>query len=791
MKEFSSLVTFILFTISLTFSQSVENNSVLSVEQIMQGERFVGFVPQGISWSEDSQEIYFSWNPEMDTIRSPYRLDITTGEPIQMSYEGQRNRVTAGSYNSDFTKKIFSKNGDLYLLDLNSYKKTQLTHTLDREYSPGFNSDDTKVHFTKNQNVYTWNLDSGQLIQLTNFKKGAEPKKHKSSEFEDWLSEDQLELIDILDLRDAKQKIRSRRGDSLEVNYPSPVYYGSSSISNIQTSPDLSYVTFLLTDRANAKRTKVPDFVTDDAYVEDLNSRPKVGSPEDSYKMGIYNIAKDTSYFLDLTTLEGIMDKAAFLSEYHRDTIPFEGQYEEPKSVYFSGPFFSKGGKAFVVIRSLDNKDRWIALINLEDGSLKTLDWQHDDAWIGGPGISGWNFSSGNVGWTHDDQHVWYQSEVTGFSHLYVVNIETKEKEALTSGNFEIHNVTRSRYGDQFYIIANAEGPHERHLYTFNLEDKKLQKLTSNSGRYEFNLSPNESHFALRYSYSNKPWELYLLENKPGAKMRQLTKSTTKAFEGYNWRVPEIVWFEANDGEKVPARLYKPKKQKRKGPAVIFVHGAGYLQNVHHWWSSYYREYMFHNLLADNGYTVLDIDFRASEGYGRDWRTAIYRHMGGRDLDDQIDGIKYLIDHQKVSPNRIGMYGGSYGGFITLMTLLKYPGVIQCGAALRSVTDWAHYNHPYTSNILNTPLEDEDAYKRSSPIYFADGLQDHLVMLHGMVDTNVQFKDVVRLSQRFIELGKDNWELAVFPMEGHGFVEASSWADEYKRIFKLFQQHLK
>jgi dipeptidyl aminopeptidase/acylaminoacyl peptidase len=316
-----------------------------------------------------------------------------------------------------------------------------------------------------------------------------------------------------------------------------------------------------------------------------------------------------------------------------------------------------------------------------------------------------------------------------------------------------------------------------------------MKKITSDIGGHEVNISPDEKMLAIRFSTSNKPWELYVMPNKPGAKMEQLTHSTTDAFESYSWRKPEIVRFDARDGTKVPARLYRP--EKANGAGVIFVHGAGYLQNVHEWWSSYYREYMFHNLLVDNGYTVLDIDYRASDGYGRDWRTGIYRFMGGKDLDDQLDGAKYLTETLGCDQSRLGIYGGSYGGFMTLMAMFTAPGTFNSGAALRSVTDWAHYNHGYTSNILNTPAEDSIAYAKSSPIYHAEGLEGNLLMLHGMVDTNVHFQDVVRLSQRLIELEKENWELAVFPMENHGFVEASSWADEYRRIFDLFQKNLR
>jgi dipeptidyl aminopeptidase/acylaminoacyl peptidase len=226
------------------------------------------------------------------------------------------------------------------------------------------------------------------------------------------------------------------------------------------------------------------------------------------------------------------------------------------------------------------------------------------------------------------------------------------------------------------------------------------------------------------------------------------------------------------------------------GAGVIFVHGAGYLHNVHNYWSSYAREYMFHHLLASRGYVVLDIDYRGSAGYGRDWRTAIYRHMGGRDLQDHVDGSRYLQREFGISPERVGIYGGSYGGFITLMALFTEPKHFGAGAGLRSVTDWAHYNHPYTAQILNTPDKDSVAFRRSSPIYFAEGLEDPLLIAHGMVDVNVHFQDVVRLAQRLIELGKENWEMAVYPVEDHGFVRPDSWTDEYTRIYKLFERYI-
>jgi dipeptidyl aminopeptidase/acylaminoacyl peptidase len=638
--------------------------------------------------------------------------------------------------------------------------------------------------------LFVWNSVDGSTTQITNFVKGKKRPSKKQSEQEQWLNDDQLQYFEIVKHRKDISDIRKDQREDLRPQRPTAIYYGSKSVSNHRLTPDMKFVTYRFIKRAKIKRTKVPDFVTESGYLRDLMSRPKVGSPLDQYQLGIYNIEKDTAYMVNIKQIPGIYDKPVFLKEYHNDTSAYNPKYKKPREVIIHGPVFNDEGIAIVDIKAQDNKDRWIMELDLHTGELTLLDRQHDDAWIGGPGIVGWNMVPGNIGWI-DNERFYFQSEKTGYSHLYCMNIKSGKIKQLTKGEFEIIEANLSNDKKHFYITSNKENPHEHHFYKMKADGGKMQKITSEVGNHQVTMSPDEKYLAIRYSYSNKPWELYVMENKAGAERKQLTKSTTKDFESYSWRVPEIIRFTAEDGAKVPARLYRPKNAKKGDPAVIFVHGAGYLQNVHNWWSSYYREYMFHNILVDNGYTVIDIDYRASNGYGRDWRTGIYRWMGGKDLSDQVDGAKYLVEELGIDKDKIGIYGGSYGGFITLMALFTEPGVFNSGAALRSVTDWAHYNHPYTSNILNTPVQDSIAYRKSSPIYHAEGLKDNLLILHGMIDTNVQFQDVVRLAQRLIELEKDNWEFAVFPMERHGFVEPSSWSDEYKRIFKLFQENLK
>jgi len=406
-----------------------------------------------------------------------------------------------------------------------------------------------------------------------------------------------------------------------------------------------------------------------------------------------------------------------------------------------------------------------------------------DPAWIN------WNFNE--FGWEKDDRTLWYVSEETGYAQLYAKSPGGKAR-ALTHGTFEVSAPVVSEDGKWFYVKANAEAPYAYDVYRVAVGGGALTRVSSVKGVQEFRLSPDGRQVALLRSGSYLPPQVAIV-GADGGNARDLTDTRTAEYKAIAWPELKIVEVPSTHVKQpIYAKLYVPKDfdASKKYPAVLFVHGAGYTQNVHEQWPYYFREQMFHNLLNDRGYVVLDMDYRASEGYGRDWRTAIYRQMGHPELEDLVDGVHWLEKNYSVDANRIGVYGGSYGGFMTLIAMFRAPDVFKAGAALRPVTDWTQYNHEYTSNILNDPQIDPIAYERSSPIEFADGLKGHLLIAHGMIDDNVLFEDSARLYQKLIELHKDNFEIAPYPMERHGFVHADSWLDEYKRIYKLFEANL-
>lgn len=778
----------ILCFVYVTSHAQKNNLSKLTIPEIMQGDGFVGHLPSHVNWSNNSDKIYFDWNPEAALSDSLYMYHLKSDKISKVDFETEYALVSFDFiFNTYKTKKVYTKHGDIFLVDVSSNKTLQVTQTMDYESQAHFTDNDNKIAYVNEKNIYTWDLETGTTTQVTNFVNEEKTEKPKS-EKDIWLEKDQLELFEVLSARKEKLDKHDSLMTRFDTKKPLKIVLDGKSVTNQKMSPDGKYVTYVTAKKPENKKTIMPHYVTESGYTENENTRSKVGDELTEYSMFVYDIANKNKYPVVLDNLDGL----DYIPEYTKE-YPDKPYKNDNRIGYISGPIWSPDGNYAVLdIIANDYKDRWIVLLNIEDGTIENLNHQHDEAWIAGPGIGG--YGGGVLGWMPDNKTIWYQSEKTGYTHLCTLHVNSKKEKALTAGSFEIYNPQISKDQKRWYFTANKNHPGDRQFYSMPIQGGTFTALTERIGNNEVVLSPDEKQMAILYSYTNKPTELYVKANplftSKAITPKQITYSTSKIFNDYPWKDPEIISFKADDGAQVHARLYQPKTEVKNKAAVIFVHGAGYLQNAHKWWSSYYREYMFHNLLVDNGYTVLDMDYRGSAGYGRDWRTGIYRHMGGKDLSDQVDGAEYLIKNYGIDADKIGIYGGSYGGFITLMAMFNEAETFKAGAAIRSVGDWAAYNHGYTARILNTPVTDSLAYKRSSPIYFAEGLQGDLLILHGMIDDNVHFQDMVRLSQRLIELGKENWEMAIYPIERHGFAEPSSWTDEYLRIYKLFQESL-
>ena len=768
------------------------NNFALTIDNIMRGSALVGFEPSQVRWSADSERIYFQWKQAADKEDAPLDTYVVnrdgsglrklSGEETRLVPPGGGGRGGGGEGDTSKDKRltVFARDGDIFISDNTTGKGRQITRTTDVEANPHFLPDGKRIYFTRSNNLYVMSLDTGLLVEMTDIRAAAPAAggaagagggrsgrgaaaaaattgEQRGTDSQEYLKKAQKELLDVVRERAALREEQDKQREKANPRKPFTLQ-ARQSVTALQLTPDEKYVMATVTETGNARNTVVPNYVTESGYTEDISGRSNVGDTQSTSRLGAIGVETGEVKWVD---------------------------HEQKRDVQLGLPVWSEDGtKAAIVGRAADNKDRWIFALDPATGKTRVLANQHDDAWVDGPG-------AGTIGWMKNDREVYFQSEKTGYSHLYAVAWDGGEPRALTSGDWEVSNVRQSKDKSHFYLTAAKDSPYEQHLYEMDGDGGPLTRLTKEPGRHAAIVSPDDRSVADIYSYTNQPPELYVQENRPLAEGKKLTTSPAPEFSQYPWLDVPIVTFTARDGVQVPARLFKPPGFKKGGPAVVFVHGSGYLQNVDRKWSTYYHEYLFHHILMERGFTVIDVDYRGSAGYGRNWRTAVYQHMGGQDLDDIVDAARYLVSQHGINPKKIGVYGGSYGGFITLMAMFTQPDVFAAGAALRPVSDWALYNHGYTADILNLPQTDPEAYRKSSPIYFAQGLKGALLICHGMVDTNVEFQDTVRLVQKLIELRKENWQLAVYPAENHGFVEPTSWADEYKRILALFEKALK
>ena len=743
----------------------------LDLDLIMEGSDFYGTSPRSVRWDSDGGRLWFEWKRWDEEESGTYEYTLADSELKRLS-EDEAERVPSARavWDRERQRAMWGVRDDIWIYDGRNKELRLLIEGLRGARPVAFSGDgSTAVLFYANNLVAVTLGASGEspvFAQLTDIRSGSPPKEDPPTEGRKWQRAQQLALFDVLNRRDKKRKEEKEREEGLE---PKPVYLQGWRVSRLAPSPDLKHVAmFLSREASGARTTKVPDYVTASGYTEEISTRTKVGDAVGSSRLGIIEVSSGRVGYPEY----GLEDREI------RSWPILSWSPDSSKAITFLG--------------SVDNKDAWLVSLEPKAGekadSLEVATTlvasDHDDAWINRRIARG-------IGWLPDGSGAYFVSERSGRMHLYSVSAGGGDATALTEGDYIVYSprLTTDRSG--FVFEASIPGPFELQAYFLPLAGGQPQQLTSGFGRADVRLSPDGRRLAIVGSQSNSPEELYVKEVDESGIGVKVTDSPSPAFKSRSWIEPEIVRFPAEDGALVPARLYLPENPHPSHPAVIFVHGAGYMQNVHRWWSGYGREYCFHHLLIGLGYTVLDIDYRGSAGYGRDWRTGIYRHMGGKDLSDQVDGARYLVREHGIDPGRIGIYGGSYGGFITLMALFTASDHFAAGAALRPVTDWAAYSHYYTGNILNTPSKDPEAYLRSSPIYFAEGLEDPLLICHGMVDTNVHFQGVARLAQRLIELRKRNWEVAFYPVEGHGFREPSSWADEYWRILQLFEENLK
>jgi dipeptidyl aminopeptidase/acylaminoacyl peptidase len=791
--------------------------AALSLEKIMADPDWMGPPVRDAYWSADGRAAYYSLKRIGSPIVDLHRVDAATGKDQVVDAAAMASADGPSVYDRAGKHAAFIRNHDIFVRDLSSGRLTQLTRTPQAKSHLHFSLDGRLLSFRDDNDWFVHDFGSGVTTPAAIVKAEKDPDAAPAA---DDLREMQLRTFSTLKkMHDDKETLRNHN-EALQKGDPTrgvpPFYLGDEVvIRGKELSPDARWLLVVTEPKSHLKgrEGQLTRYVTESGYEEFEKERVRVGrNPPAPQSLMLLNLTDHTMHALALEKLPGIEDDPlkAVREENAKAHTPANpaanapaaagGEQKpnadkkarglwvinrEPDAINAGIVWSADGGALGIEMYSIDHKDRWIVSVDLANYVLVPQHRLSDAAWI--------DRAFNEFGWLNDNRTLWYESEESGFAHLYTKALNG-EPRALTQGRFEVSSPQLSEDGRWFYVLGNEVAPYSYDVYRVPSSGGPLQRLTKLEGVEKAEVDRSGKQLLLTHSTPYIPSQISVTKADGSGAPRQLTDTRTADYKNMTWIQPEIVKVPSTHfGGVIYAKLYRDAGAgaAAKKPAVLFIHGAGYTQDVHLRYSYYFREQMFNNLLAHLGYVVLGMDYRASAGYGRDWRTAIYRQMGHPELEDLLDGKKWLVEQAAVDPKHVGVYGGSYGGFMTLMALFRAPGEFAAGAALRPVTDWMQYNHGYTSGILNDPQVDPIAYARSSPIEFAAGLQDALLICHGVIDDNVLFEDSMRVYERLIELHKDNFSMSPYPLDRHGFTNADSWLDEYKRIYRLFESNLR
>lgn len=447
----------------------------------------------------------------------------------------------------------------------------------------------------------------------------------------------------------------------------------------------------------------------------------------------------------------------------------------------YTAPVWSPDSKALLVRSvSADNHTTIVSVIDANTGKGKNIFEDKDPRWV----------SAEFALWSPDSAAVLLSSDRDGYVHLYRVPATGGDPVQLTKGAWEINTerfgLPPQWIGDSIYYCSTEAGTSERQMYKIAFDGSQKQRLSDREGLHIGATSEDGRHLALLSADLKNPWDLYVDGHR-------VTVSPRKEFSEYAWPATRFVEFPSrHDGATVKAKLLLPPgySKEKKYPALFFIHGAGIASSVLKQWGSYQEfRFVFNAYMANRGYVIMDLDYRGSSGYGRDWRTGVYLHMGGPDLADVLGAVDFLKQEGNIDMSRLGTWGVSYGGFLTNMALFLSPGTFKAGSSWAAVNDWENYDAEYTEQRLGKPYVHPEAYRRSSPITFSGNLRDHLQVVHGMVDSNVLFQDAVQLTEKLIRERKP-FEEIFYPQEDHGFIRDETLYDAFRRTAEFFDRYL-
>lgn len=510
--------------------------------------------------------------------------------------------------------------------------------------------------------------------------------------------------------------------------------YGRGNFGAYWWSPDSTTIAFLRIDESPVPEFTVVDHIPYDQKLE-VTAYPKAGDPNPIVKLGVVNAAGGDIRWID--------------------TFKYQ-----PENFLISRVTWTPDGEK--VVYQAQNREQTFLDVNFADprtGKSSNVIHETSKAWVA---------INEQPIWLRDGSFIW-ASERNGWEHLYHYSADGKLLRQITDGKWEVRSIEGVDEENGYIYFTATEHSHiANHGYRIKLDGSGLTRLTQTEGSHRLDLSPANNYFVDVWSDVNTPSQARLYDAS-GKLVRVIAENKVDALKQYKLGTTELLQVKTRDGFLMEAMMIKPPDfdARKKYPVMSFTYSGPHAPQVRNGWGS--QTYMFHQLLAQKGYIIWVCDNRTASGKGMDATWPVYKNFGELELRDLEDGVTWLKSQPYVDGSRIGIWGWSYGGFMTSYAL-THSESFKIGISGGTVADWRDYDSIYTERYMGTPQNNPEGYKKSSPVNAAKNLHGKLLLIHGAIDDNVHMQNTIQFIYELQKAGKQ-FQLMLYPKSRHGVTD--------------------
>jgi len=688
--------------------------------------------------TDDALPEDMTWLPESD--RYSY---------IRSVDEGKRSRLILENAESGRTTTIVSAENLRY--PVNSEDTLQISLE-SYQWFP----DEQSLLFTDYGDVWRYQMNEEVLTRLTDTEsKEEEVQISPDGRFVSYVREYDLYALEVKSGEEIR--LTTTGNDSLFNGKLDWVYQeelvGRGIFKGYWWSPDSRHIAYLQFDESPVPEYPLVDWMSVHPELE-LMHYPKAGDDNPMVRLGTLPIQSQpqTTWIDTVEEREGYLPRVYWLPGGRRIAHMWLDRFQQHLKFYITD---IQSGETELVLEEKDST--WI---NIEDQVHF--------------------FRSG-------DQFLW-GSERNGYRHLYLYNTDGTSVRQLTDGQWVVDDLVGiDEEREYVYFTGTRTAVLERQLYRVRTDGGDIIRVSRRTGTHDPALSESGKYYYDEYSDEITP-EKISLHAADGELVRYIEENERTSLDKYNLQIPEFFTFSDDSGHRFHASLLKPANfdSTRKYPVLIYVYGGPHVQVVRREFGG--KRHLWHQMLAQRGYLVFSMDGRGSYGRGHHWEEEIYRQMGKLELRDQLKGVEYLKSLPYVDSGRIGIWGWSYGGYMTLYALTHSKEFVM-GISVAPVTDWDFYDTIYTERYMSLPDLNPAGYRKSAPVNFAGDLSGELLLVHGTGDDNVHMQNTIQMTDALIDAGKD-FDLMLYPQQQHGISPTNDRIHLYEKMTEFVEHHL-